>query len=404
MSRLIRQLLEQDDPLFTIHLSKLEKMAGSPGIDVRLTADILEMGRLKLSSLGLDPKDTTGAELYSALRAKIHEGDAAIHAYLGHPASSDEAAKKICTVIDKIVGKRGLWCVKPTVLKGILKKNPPKKVMKVFKFQSIDSMNKRMDMAEIIFAARMLESKTWWTKQKKLMESLGSKDFEESKLKVLYLSDVRWLPLISDWEANKGHGVITSIECGAVGFAMNGGEAQYITNLPLLLHACNEILLHGSYLKLHYVHPSVGMALVHAVDEGTMIHSTISGIAFHWRDIQRYFGEVARTGDVSYVHLDVQDLGWIHTEAKLALLIPELAFWVGCDFVGLAYGDGKIISLNIHDVARSVRGNLGFQDMFRNKMQRALRSELMARYMHIPITRALVIKQFDISTTSEENW
>lgn len=390
--------------MFSIDLARLEKLAGNPGIDAKLTAEIIQMARLKESSLGLDPSDTTGRELYAALQSKVRDDDDAIHAYLGHPASSDEAAKKIYEAVMGIVGSPSIWCVKSTVIKNIFKKNPPKRVMKAFKFQSVDSLIKRMDMPEAVFAARILESKTWWVKQKKLLESLGSKDFEESKLKVIYLSDSRWLGIMAEWEARKGHCVITGIECGAVGFLLNGGEVQYMTNLPILLHACNEILLHGSYLKLHYVNPTIGMALVHAVDDGTMIHSNISGVAFHWRDIQRYFGIVSDDRDVSYAHLDTADLGWIHTEAKLSLLIPELAFWVGSDFVGVVYGDDKIISMNIHDMAMSVRKSLSYKNMLHFKLERSLKSELMARYLHIPLTRAIVIKQFDISDINGENW
>lgn len=404
VSRILRQLLNQDDALFAIYLSKLEQMAGKPAIDVRLTAEILSTTRHKISSLGLDPDDSTGEELFAALQSKVLECDDALQSYLGHPSSSDEAAKKIDTMVKEIVDSSELWCVKTSVLKVQLKKNPPKKVMKAFRFQSIDSMNKRMDIAEVVFAARILESKTWWTKQKKLLESLTAKDFEKTKLRAIYLKDARWLPILSEWEAQKGHSIISAAECGAVGYVLAGKKVEYISTIPLLLHACNEIVLHAAYLKLHYVHPSIGLALVHAIDERSMIHSSVSGVSFHWRDVQRYFGSDQESVEMEYAHLDVQDLGWIHIEALLSLKVPEFAFWVGCDFIGVSYGAGKNISFNVHDMAVSVRSNLGYQHMFTSKMERALRSELMARYLHVPITRALVIKQFDISSSSEENW
>jgi len=379
-------------------------MAGKPAIDVRLTADILGTVRVKISSLGLDPDDTTGEELYATLKSKVLECDEALQSYFGHPSSSDEAAKKIDSLVNDIAGSPDLWCVKPSVLKAMFKKNVPKKVMKTFKFQSIDSMNKRMDMAEVVFGARILESKTWWTKQKKLLEALKTKDFEKSKLRVIYLKDARWLPVLSDWEAQKGHSVISAAECGAVGYVLSNTTTQYASCVPLLLHSCNEVVLHAAYLKLHYVHPSIGLALVHAIDEGRMIHSTVSGVSFHWRDVQRYFGTEKESVEMEYAHLDIQDLGWINIETRLSIKVPEFAFWVGCDYVGVSYGEKKNISFNIHDMAISVRSNLDYKHMFTSKMERALRSELMARYLHTPIARALVIKQFDISTSTEENW
>ena len=187
-------------------------------------------------------------------------------------------------------------------------------------------------------------------------------------------------------------------------FGIGAGDARYLGALVSLLRTCNEVCTYAAYLKLHFVQPSIGNVLVHAVDDGELIHTSLTGAVFHWRDVQRYFGTLAAEGGVSFVHLDANDLGWIHTETVLSLKIPELAFWVGTDVVGVSFGDGRVLSLNAADVAMSVNMVRSFNTMLTKELERSLRSELMARYVQFPASRALVLKQFDISTSEGENW
>lgn len=402
MSQLLRQLLRETDPLFSHSLARLEHASGSQSIDVKLTADILSATRLKIEALGLDPHDTTARELYASLRAQAIDADGALQAHLGHPSNADDATQKTIRFLNNATEKMPTWVIKGVALKSMLKKNPPKQVMKQFRFQSVDSMNKRMDPSLVVLAARALESKSWWQKQKKAMSSLSSKDFEKGEIKYVGLNDVSWLALVQDWMRIKGHSVIGVKECGIVGLWVSGEPGSYALNVPMALHVANETMLHSTFLKLHYVQPTIGAALLQAIDDGTMIRSSAYGIDFHWRDVQRYHGILG--ANELFVHLDIEDLGWLEVETKLALQIPELAFWIGTDFLGVSYGEKKIISMNLHDVAMSAYFGLEHNHMFTERMERSLRSELMSRYLVHDSIRALVLKQFDISGVAEENW
>jgi len=365
----------------------------------------MSVSRAKLMTLGLDPKDTTGAELYGGLLSKVVESDEYIRSYLGHPASSDESNTALLALMRDVVGVKEVWTTKPVALKKICKKNPPKKVMKAFHFQSVDSLAKRMDVSEIFLAARIVESKTWWEKTKKLFGVLKESDFEQGELRIIQCSDSRWLPLLDEWEKIKGTRVIGSKESACVGFGMGSSmKASYVATLFATLRMYNEVGMYCTYLKLHYVHPSIGNVLVHAVDDGELLHTSVSGAVFHWRDVQRYFGTLADDSGVSFVHLDTNDLGWIQIETLLSLRIPEISFWIGTDMVGVSYGDNRIISMNALDVSISANLELGFGSMMTAELQRSLRSELMARYVQFPVSRALVLKQFDISMVAGENW
>lgn len=402
MSKLIRQLLGESDPRFTLALSRLESAAGSPGVDVRLGAEIMSTMHAKMMALGLDPKDTTGAELYGALMAKLSETEEHVIAYLGHPANIDQAAQVIKKLVDSVMPQAHTWAVKDVSMRKLLKANPPKKVMKAFHFQSADSLARRMDPGQVILAARIVESKTWWAKTKKLYEQFGNQDFERTPVKVIMLTDARWMELLASEHTNgqlATSKVLKSKECGYVGVCP-AGHYKYTQSLVDTLHAINELRLYGSLLKLHYVNPSIGNVLVHAIDDGDMMTTHIAGNAFHWRDVQRHFGLLVAEGERQFAHLDIHDLGWTAVETRLAVLIPDFSFWVGTDLLGVSYGDQRVVSCNISDLASSNT----YADMPKSGLGRALKSELMARYLTKPIARALVLKQFDISGIQEENW
>lgn len=72
----LKDLLENDHPLFTANLASLEKAAGNSGIDTRLVADITHTAHEIMRSLGLDTADTTGLELYNALKNVVINGRA----------------------------------------------------------------------------------------------------------------------------------------------------------------------------------------------------------------------------------------------------------------------------------------------------------------------------------------
>ena len=71
----LKDLLENDHPLFTANISQLERASGGAGIDTRLVADITHKAHDAMRVLGLDPADSAGLELYNALKANIrHDG------------------------------------------------------------------------------------------------------------------------------------------------------------------------------------------------------------------------------------------------------------------------------------------------------------------------------------------
>lgn len=75
MAKFLKDLLGNDHPLFSANIAELEKATDNAGIDVRLIADITEKAHKIMRRLRLDPADTTGEELFWALRGLVRQGN-----------------------------------------------------------------------------------------------------------------------------------------------------------------------------------------------------------------------------------------------------------------------------------------------------------------------------------------
>jgi hypothetical protein len=71
MSKKLAELLDEPEVVVESVIKKLEHISGWESTDVRLLAEINNKVLAKHLELGLDPKDTTGPELYHALLAKL---------------------------------------------------------------------------------------------------------------------------------------------------------------------------------------------------------------------------------------------------------------------------------------------------------------------------------------------
>ena len=84
MSRVLAQLLGADEAQLRLHIQQLERAAGLPNADIRLSVDIKNRVNRKIAELGLDPFDTTGPELFRSLQQKIVNDEQMIRQQL-HP-------------------------------------------------------------------------------------------------------------------------------------------------------------------------------------------------------------------------------------------------------------------------------------------------------------------------------
>lgn len=70
MTKVLQQILQAQEPIFSVGLAQLEKMSGHSNIDIRYQASMIERAHVIMKKLGLDSRDTTAEELYQALNAR----------------------------------------------------------------------------------------------------------------------------------------------------------------------------------------------------------------------------------------------------------------------------------------------------------------------------------------------
>jgi sugar/nucleoside kinase (ribokinase family) len=75
MAKFLQQLLGGNEPFFSQGMHQLEASTGHAGVDTRLIADIMHAAHHVMRQLGLDPADTTAAELYGTLNNSIRHGN-----------------------------------------------------------------------------------------------------------------------------------------------------------------------------------------------------------------------------------------------------------------------------------------------------------------------------------------
>lgn len=254
MSRVLADLLGLSKEEVAGWVAQLEHKAGYPSQDVRLIAEKTQRIRLKVASLGLDPSDTTGEELYSALTAKYDSDCALIDRALnvGKQANRDEREDAAIRLLNHITGDSTVWAPKGTALKALLKKQPPKKLMKNWHYRSGESMIKREDPVEIILAALMCESSSW---RKNFNAKLGKLKEAEHSLqtaRILKL-DGRRYAVSSELKA------VSDQRLGVVALYPSGDDnPQVLTIVLLLLKELERVCLRLEVKSLAAVNPALG--------------------------------------------------------------------------------------------------------------------------------------------------
>lgn len=402
MSRLLSELLNAEEPLFSMAIKQLEVSSGGASIDVRLTAEIVGKVHMKLRALGLDPKDTTGPELYSALFNLLKQHDVFLAKRIGvdDPEDIQAVLLRVSQVAKALDLPKKAWLLKQSVAKRLLKQTPPKHVMKQLGYRSIDSMIKRESVCEIYAAMRFLESKEWLDKFIAKYKHLKPGDFETREIEVIHMDVKKWgsaaMPYVEETRQNITH----LKEVGVVAIMplpLERSAGITIITLPLVLHYINEIRIYSSFFKSRQIRSDFAETIIETLISDPGKHAHIGGRHIHWRVIHRHFGsDGVETPDVFEPHVDSDDLIWRKTEETLYRLEPALHFWYDAEYVGVMF-DGRPISFNLMDMAVSFVNNLHYGQQSVRHMRDSIWNELYIRYIREEAVEKQIVKQLEHS-------
>lgn len=401
MSKILSKLLGAKEPLFSLALQQLEQDSGRRGIDIRLSAEISAKIRQRTKMLGLDPDDTTPEELYHGLLVRIAEDDRQLAQSINTNDPNDiaEVLKKIKLTVEGLKIPRSCWVLKRSVAKRMLKKNPPKVVMKTLNYRSVDSMLKNENLGEIFGALRFAESSEWLNSFNENYKNLKPSDFESRLIEIIEMPMQRWGDIAEPFIKKKRHNITHVKELGVI-LMLPIKEKKItgitITVLPLLLHYINEIRLYSSFFKLKQMQPNFGVIVADTLNADPDTAVIMGGQSIHWRVLQRYFGKLEKEDhpEIFEPHVQPEDLHWRSAESIIYQLEPSLEFWKEMDYVGLLDGD-RPVTFNLMDVAVGYANNTPYKDRVIYHFRESLWNEIFARYMGEKTLEDQVLKQLD---------
>jgi hypothetical protein len=398
MTRYLSSALGAQQPLFSQSILELERASGRPSEDIRLSTEVANKVRAKIAMLGLDPHDTTGPELYSALQGRLRQDESRVCDALAIPqdAGADDVLARVQKFLSTHKTASTCFALKATAAKRLLKKKPPKHAMKLLGYRSFDSLLKHEPVANIYAAAIIAESSGWHKAFRAQYASLGSGDFEQRKIAVVHPQSARWLAVSEQYVQAARHNILCFKELGVILLLPHTSQVDglAITSLLLSLHYMNDVRTYSSFAKLQQVKSTFGKIIQDTAVAEPMTSAELAGQPVPWKVIQRYYGRMkgGHHPEVFEPHVQAEDLQWHDGERILAELEPALAFWSDTQYICMLHDD-EPVSLNILDVALSFCNHLSFADRIVHFVREHLWHELMSRYLHQGNLEAAVHQQ-----------
>ena len=410
MTRFLSQSLHAKEPYFRQGLQKLEAANGHKSTDIRLSTEVMRETRTKIIALGLNPATATTEEIYSALERRVAQDDALLNRNLRtraatHVSAEADVISGMIHVLNESADSKRCYALKGSVLKSLIKKQPPKKAMKQLGYRSLASFMKHESAVSILAAAWLTESSAW---QKKLLhqyKTLKSGDFENRSIILFQPDSLKWRILGEKIVAQQHHNLLSFKELGALVFLPldhNAPAGATTVSLTMALHELNEIRASSTYFKLCQVRPDFGSIVRDVVREQPQLHSDLLDRPVPWNLIQRYYSRLSHHLDeqVFEPHLQLDEMVWHPIESTLGAIESRLAFWEDNSHLGILNGEHPV-SFNLIDVALNYCNNIPFERRIVSHYQQSLWHELMLRYMRHDSVEQSVIKELQPQYAAE---
>lgn len=402
MAKVLRDLLDAEEPVFSLSLQQLEKASGHNGTDARLIGEIAEKIRRAKDALGLDPHDTTDEEFNAALVSRIKADNDRVTRLIGG-TDADDVLQMVPLIVKAVEGMdidRSCWVLKRSVAKKLLMTMPPKNLMKQLGYRSIDSMLKHENIDEVYTAIRFSEGPEWLNKYDELFKTVTPSDFETRDISIVIMDHEKYVDLAEHFVQKKLHNITHTKEMGVIVVVpMHVDRMKGITlkSLPLIFHYINEIRLYSAFFKLKQVNKNFGETVVNTLIADPGNAAQMAGQYVHWRVIQRYFGKMKDENhpEAFEPHVHPEDLHWRRAEELLLQLDPEMEFWHDVDYVGVMASDNKPITLNLMDVSLSYSNDETYENRYVYHFRESLWNEIFMRYMGHKNLEDSILKQLD---------
>ncbi len=146
---------------------------------------------------------------------------------------------------------KGLF-LKKNFLKTILRKTPPRVLLKVLKYKNVDELLKKENFFEIMASLRFVEGSNWMNEVfLNQYQKLSLSEFEEREIEILVLSK-KWQNLAQKFIEKKYHNLSHLKEIGLI-FLIPEKEdfsGKFLRDFSLILHYLFEISFYNQLFKI----------------------------------------------------------------------------------------------------------------------------------------------------------
>lgn len=410
MSRLLSELLAAPEPAFSLAIRRLEQASGHPGSDIRLVADMKRRSHQKITELGLDPEDTTANELYAAIVARAGRDNTILMRHLGldEHATTDTVIQTVLAAVSRLDNAQDAWVLKHSVIKRLLRDRPPKHMMKLLGYKSVDSLLKREPIGAICSLIRFTEPLRWQQGLLKSYVKLVPGDFEQRPVELHYINEPRWQKLAQDVMQTHRHAIAYAKETGAVAILpvpIAEAPALGLAILSLVLRALHEIRVCSTFVKLQQVKPDFGQRFVHALSVSVASVGNLNDYPVSWRALQRLYARKSIADFPSFFdpYVQPEDISWQQADTVLPGILPDLAFWRDTDHLGTVI-EGQPVVFNVLDAALNYCNGVPFQQRITVFAREALHDELLVRYLQEPKAEQQIVTQLDVEFVPDDFW
>lgn len=401
MSKFLRDLLDAEEPVFTLALKDLENASGKEGIDARLVGDIAVETRQAIKELGLDV-DATAEEVYHGLLARIEDDNNRIAKIVGgnDPDDIRHIVPYLVAAANKVDFHRNVFVLKHDKAKEFLRQMPPQRLIDHLGYKDVEELFEKENFGELYTALRFSEGPEWLNEYDELFKTVTADDYEERDIEIIIMDHDKYVDLAEHFVQKKLHNVTHTKEMGVivvVPVRKTRWKGLALKTLPLLLHYMNEVKLYSTFFRhKSQVARKFGEVVVETLIADPDAGPQIAGHHVHWRVIQRYFGKLKDEAhpEAFEPHVQPEDLHWRRAEELLYQIDPKMKFWKDRDWVGYSF-NGEIVTLNIIDVALSYSNGEGFETRLIYHFRESLWNEIFVRYLGMPTLKKQVLEQLD---------
>ncbi|HOX21621.1 MAG TPA: hypothetical protein PKZ02_01425 [Candidatus Paceibacterota bacterium] len=322
----------------------------------------------RLLRLGLN-RQSPAKDVYSALIKKIYSCDKIFVQKLGNvSAAKVEDCQKVLDAIKASVSKLNGYFLKKDKARELLIKEPPRNILQVLNYQSVEEMLKREDIFEIFAALRFIENNDWLNNVFfKQYESLTPADFEEREVEIRALGQ-KWSKAAESFVQKKYHNISHLKEFGVIfviPVALNI-PGEILRMISMVYHYYYEVKFYSDIFRSFSQYPDFAQKLI-AILKGDLANDHIPpSNQAQWLIIQQYLAKNDENDKRLFEpHLNPEAMHWENSEreiVKLGEIIggidEDFSFWSDLGWVGDYFstevGIDVLVSFNIVDAVMSL--------------------------------------------------